>query len=641
MKQRKKYEKSPRIICRICGKDCSSTGFISHLKSHQISADQYADKFGEFRKNKLKTPKRPRRIPRIKCGICGQECATVGMSAHLLDSHSITTVEYVKKYGEFRSKYLVREGKIGKSKVRCLICNKAVESERALSYHVRMDHKISKKEYIAEYVFKNIPQLCKCGCGQEVGFLGSPPYRRYYITGHNSSVDNGMTGKIHSDFSKEQMREKAISRVKIQPQVNTLPERQFKEFLERNSINYIHQYETEIGSIDFYLPDHDIFVEIDGEWWHPLRKEKLTLRSVSSSVSDFRKSKMKNLFRIGASDIEKLQTLNDLEIYSRVFDFNIGYYQEIVEKGYFKAYIDAKGKKELENNAYILNKFIETYQPTFPKVETRETLPSVLESISKYKLDSILEGDTFSNHVSSTGVGYLKANFLSYWKSSYKGRPSPFQAWEDPKIMRSVVKYRIGCNESNEVFNFSYHQLVRGLSAQRYTISFFKPVVAAAIYKHFLGDLQSPTVLDPCAGFGGRMLGFKAIYPEGKYIGIEPNRETFLELQELAKNFTNIELHNCKFEDYTADNSYDIAFTSIPYYDKETYSEPVIYPSIEEWSNHFITALKKTKNLIVNIPLDLEYLFTEESNKYYLRNSPDHFNKGKGERRELILQIID
>jgi hypothetical protein len=148
--------------------------------------------------------------------------------------------------------------------------------------------------------------------------------------------------------------------------------------------------------------------------------------------------------------------------------------------------------------------------------------------------------------------------------------------------MRRIIKYRIGINDSGEVFDFTYHQLIKGLSAARYTISFFKPVLAAAIYKEFIGDNNTPVVIDPCAGFGGRLLGFKSIYPNGKYIGIEPNKETYDELVKLSENFSNIELHNCEIEDYTGSKNCDLTFTSIPYFDLEDYSNDIYYSSFNE-----------------------------------------------------------
>jgi len=639
MKKRKEYSQSDKLKCKICARDITSTGMPSHIKTHNIEVDEYVRRYGEFRKNK-EVLKGTRNTRKIKCKICEGTYSSVGMSNHLLDSHGMSVSEYVIKHEEFRLKYLDITKRSETSNIECLACKEALPSEVALSHHVSKIHGMTKKEYVKKYVFREETQLCKCGCGEQIEIIASPPYRRDYLTGHNSRHCNPMTGTTHSESSKGTMRTKAITRVKNQKQSDTAPEKEFKLFLEKNNIEYIHQYETEVGSVDFYLPKQDLFVEIDGEWWHPIKKEYLTLRTVSGAISDLRKSKLKNLIRIGAQDVKKITNLNHLDTYNREYDFTVGYYQKVVDKEYFKSYIENKGIKKLEDNIFVLSKFIREYQPEFPTVETKEILPSVIKSIKNYDLNSIInDKNEFRNNTSNVGVSYLKTNFKSYWKSSYKGALSPVEAWKDENIMRRVIKYRIGCNTSDEVFDFSLHQMVRGLSALRHTVSFFKPIVAASIYRHFLGDVENPTVLDPSSGFGGRLLGFKSVYPNGRYIGIEPNKETYEELKELAKNFTNVELHNCKLEDFKSKVDYDLAFTSIPYFDLETYSKPVEYESFDAWTGSFIGALKTYDKLVVNVPLNFEELFPNIKKTYYLVSNSNHFNKKSNEKRELILQM--
>jgi hypothetical protein len=155
--------------------------------------------------------------------------------------------------------------------------------------------------------------------------------------------------------------------------------------------------------------------------------------------------------------------------------------------------------------------------------------------------------------------------------------------------MLKVIKYRIGINSSNEIFDFSIKELINGLSARRHTVSFFKPLLAASIYKFKLGNMENPIVIDPCAGFGGRLLAFKALYPNGTYIGIEPNIETFNELSELKNMFIEgginadtIKLYNCTLEEYSGTKQADLTFTSIPYYDLEIYSNSVEYKDFED-----------------------------------------------------------
>jgi tRNA G46 methylase TrmB len=284
----------------------------------------------------------------------------------------------------------------------------------------------------------------------------------------------------------------------------------------------------------------------------------------------------------------------------------------------------------------MLLKFVRTFHPDFAYPDTIENLVDIQSKIKKFNYT--VTDNVFNNNTSNIGVSFLKSSFKSYWHSKYnKNQKTPVEVWHDDEFMKKVIEYRIGCNTSNEIFDFSLHQLLRGISAYRHTISFFKPIVAANIYKHFLGDIDAPIVIDPCAGFGGRLLGFKSMYPNGTYIGIEPNIDTFNELQELAKNFTNVELYNCKLEEYTGSKECDLAFTSIPYFDTEIYSNHVRYDSIDSWQREFIGSLLTYNNLVVNMSPDIETLFPEPKGKMYLQNQTSHFNKNSKSKLEPIL----
>ena len=111
--------------------------------------------------------------------------------------------------------------------------------------------------------------------------------------------------------------------------------------------------------------------------------------------------------------------------------------------------------------------------------------------------------------------------------------------------MRKIISYRVGLNDNGEIFDFSIKNIIKGFSANRINVSFFKPMVAANIYKHYLGDKSNPVVFDPCFGFGGRLLGFKSIYPNGKYIGVDYDVNGYNNIQKLSDQFENVELFNC------------------------------------------------------------------------------------------------
>jgi len=510
---------------------------------------------------------------------------------------------------------------------------------------------MTRKEYTIKHVFKYEKQLCKCGCEQEVKILRYPPYRREYISGHNSfGENNGMYGKIVTQETRKQMSASAIKRMYNSKHANTSIELIFKQFLDDNNIEYIQQYVTNYGAIDFYLIKEDILVEIDGQYWHPIEKTNLNFQLLANSIGEHKKAKLNNLYRIREEDVQKIKSIADIKKYDKHPNLNLTYKQHVIAKDYFNDYINRKGKDKLNNYIPLLLKFLREFQPGFPYPDTQENIIDIVTKIQNYDLSNIKNDSTFRNTCSCLGISYLKANFKSYWHSSYKRNLGPIEAYYSDKVMSNVIKYRIGVNNSGEIFNFSLHQMIRGLSAYRHTISFFKPILAASIYKELIDiSIVNPVTLDPCAGFGGRLLAFISLYPNGKYIGIEPNVDTYNELVKLKdeliiNNITseeNIDLYNCKFEDFDTNSiDYDICFTSIPYYDAETYSQVVKYNSFDIWNNEFITSLMNLDNCYINMSSELyDRLEIKNDIKYHIQSNTSHFNLNKDTKREYIIKF--
>ena len=135
-------------------------------------------------------------------------------------------------------------------------------------------------------------------------------------------------------------------------------------------------------------------------------------------------------------------------------------------------------------------------------------------------------------------------------------------------------------------------------------------------------------------------MGFKSIYPEGTYIGLEPSKSTYNNLIKLSQNFSNVNLFNCKLEDYTGNKDCDLTFTSIPYYDLEEYNNDFRYESLEQWRDTFIDSLLTYKNLLINLPIDLQsQLSLSYKEEYYLENLTSHFNQTEKTKNETILKV--
>ena len=149
----------------------------------------------------------------IKCKLCGLDTKVNGLATHFKSKHNLSIEEYVDKYGEYRPKWIEYNERAESSNVNCKICNKNLASERRLSYHLKKEHSITKKEYIIEYLLGGEIPKCKCGCGKEVKIKtkGSPPYYSTYISGHNTGDTH--IGMKRSYESKMRMRKAAINRL--------------------------------------------------------------------------------------------------------------------------------------------------------------------------------------------------------------------------------------------------------------------------------------------------------------------------------------------------------------------------------------------------------------------------------------------
>jgi tRNA G10 N-methylase Trm11 len=112
-------------------------------------------------------------------------------------------------------------------------------------------------------------------------------------------------------------------------------------------------------------------------------------------------------------------------------------------------------------------------------------------------------------------------------------------------------------------------------------------------------------ILDPCAGWGGRMIGASVVC--NNYTCFDPSTKTYnglIKLYKWLKGFNdnfNADINKLPFEDSKLEKeSFDFALTSPPYYNTEKYSDEETnslnrYKTFDEWTNGFyIPLIKKT-----------------------------------------------
>lgn len=215
-------------------------------------------------------------------------------------------------------------------------------------------------------------------------------------------------------------------------------------------------------------------------------------------------------------------------------------------------------------------------------------------------------------------------------------------------------------NLEHGVNNAFYSSIQRGYNNIQY-INEFPPFVARTVYKTYGKQKQNLRVLDPCAGWGGRMIGCASI-PNTTYVACEPSTQTYeglcklgAWLQKLQPTF-NFVIHKLPYEDFETDETFDIALTSPPYYNTEHYSdEPTNslnrYTTYESWVEGFYTPLilnttkrlKKDGVFILNVG-DRKYPLSDsmrkicEDNKLHCERIQDYLS-GNGEGKEKFYCI--
>lgn len=187
--------------------------------------------------------------------------------------------------------------------------------------------------------------------------------------------------------------------------------------------------------------------------------------------------------------------------------------------------------------------------------------------------------------------------------------PSPMRVWAVPKFREGVLRSLF----SLKADGVNSKTLGQSLALRKYVASQFRPSAALALYNRWARDGD---VLDMCSGWGDRLAGFLAS-KAGTYTGFDPNLRLHdgyrKQIAEVGRNGDAV-IHWLPFEKSNlVDNSYDLAFTSPPYFNIERYSkddgQSFNYKTLDLWLSKFLfplvektfDSLKPNGRMIVNI----------------------------------------
>lgn len=457
----------------------------------------------------------------------------------------------------------------------CLVCGTyRCVSLRSLGSHLAHSHRpMTTQQYTLQHVHGGIVPLCACGCGTAVAWHGTMSRYNAYVHGHG----HGFTPSRQpaASFDVIRARNDAIRRSFTRRRSVTCAKQ--RDVVSASDIHDARCAASCHNGTDHGTIDRDVIIAgmrdalnaIEQVTRDPVDRALLdTLRLCDDRHAIIARTTLARMLRDGRRD----------EIEERLLP---------AVRTFFRGHVALHG----------------WFYPG-----SDETLIGAIAALRRRDAD--LTQRSFSS-LSSLGGSFLRSTFRSYWDVD-KG---PSQSFDDPRRLDGVLRYRLGLNNSkpytyvmpeggtitcNEVFDINVKNIRFGFIVQRCAVSWFKPSAAFDIYRKFLGSIVAPTVWDPSCGFGARMLGFAAAYPQGTYVGTDPASRTFDDLMTLRRMLIDaLPGFSCYIscigsERYVPnDVTFDLVFTSPPYFDREMYfDEPGQcwrdHPTSEAWRVRYL-----------------------------------------------------
>lgn len=190
----------------------------------------------------------------------------------------------------------------------------------------------------------------------------------------------------------------------------------------------------------------------------------------------------------------------------------------------------------------------------------------------------------------------------NFWHIQNSTGRSFHDCWNDPEVMDRVRTWGLR-GMSNLWMSWIRRAvfMVGGLPNS----SFYRPHFAKQIIE--LTGISHGTLYDPCAGWGGRMLGTVAAGWE--YHACEPNEQTHANLMRMAE-FLGIQhrvnIQCCGAEHNTLQQQYDVVLTSPPYFNLEVYCDDKSqcyhqYHTYSKWEQQWLVPLIEHSLQHVNV----------------------------------------
>lgn len=202
---------------------------------------------------------------------------------------------------------------------------------------------------------------------------------------------------------------------------------------------------------------------------------------------------------------------------------------------------------------------------------------------------------------SPLGIGLANHFQPHMWGVECQYFRSPLQVFHDDQLLRQCIEHSIRFNRDRLPLSPNNMRVMLSTFRNTKRVSNFRPTVARALYQRYSRD--GDLVVDPSAGFGGRLLG--ALPLKRTYVGIEPNAQTAAGLRALLARLADSPLTEASAQVLVGRSevllktlparSASLVINSPPYFSRERYGSDesqswVCYPAYEDWKKHFLEA---------------------------------------------------
>lgn len=182
----------------------------------------------------------------------------------------------------------------------------------------------------------------------------------------------------------------------------------------------------------------------------------------------------------------------------------------------------------------------------------------------------------------------------NFWHIENTAGQSFAKAWQDPIIMDRVLQW--GKTSMSQLW-MSWIRRAVFMNAGIANSSFYRPHFSKQLTRMH-GAIKG-TLYDPCAGWGGRMLG--TVAGGWQYYACEPNVDTYANLQKMinfigAQGQATILNQTAETFDVASIGPVDIVLTSPPYFNLEIYNHSGEqsynkHSTYQDWSNNWLKPL--------------------------------------------------